>query len=626
MARRTVYFPESQPLSVRRLSGPSARALDVSFGERRSATTLAAPLGPTATEQAVVAATLVPMIGVTMWLGLTSHHLQRPVAATLYWSFLILASTLTGLVWWARRPASRFGPLLIGFAVLVWIVSWQAANSALAFDIGVLAEAPAFVLTFYLFLAFPTGRLEPAAARWIMAALGVVVVAFFLPWALFAPVIAGGGPLTRCALNCPQNVLQVGTAPGLVDVAGKAETYTTLAIAVAAAVVYLARLRAASRPQRRALMAVACTSLLFLPAYFVFNFAAWILHLDQGTLDTLAWGIVGTRILLPLGFLLALLQAERFAVTALGTLLQRLAARPTPAQWRDTIAEALDDQPLQLAYRDPTTDCFREADGAELTPPPAPSDRAWVPVARDGEPVAAMIVDETLTQDPELVRSAASATLLAVENGALEGELRESRARILEAGHEARRRIERDLHDSAQQRLIALRIHLTLAGERVEHEPERAELERLGLEVDQTIDELRDLAQGAYPQVLARAGLGGALRAAALRSSIPVSVQDAGLRRHTEALETTAYFCCLEGLQNAAKHAGPDVAVTIRLSENGGGMRFSVADDGTGFDPASVERSSGLMNIRDRVAAVGGIVTIDAAPGRGTVISAELPD
>jgi signal transduction histidine kinase len=613
-------------LSVRRLSGPSARALDVSFGERRSATTLAAPLGPTATEQAVVAATLVPMIGVTMWLGLTSHHLQRPVAATLYWSFLILASTLTGLVWWARRPASRFGPLLIGFAVLVWIVSWQAANSALAFDIGVLAEAPAFVLTFYLFLAFPTGRLEPAAARWIMAALGVVVLAFFLPWALFAPVIAGGGPLTRCALNCPQNVLQVGTAPGLVDVAGKAETYTTLAIAVAAAVVYLARLRAASRPQRRALMAVACTSLLFLPAYFVFNFAAWILHLDQGTLDTLAWGIVGTRILLPLGFLLALLQAERFAVTALGTLLQRLAARPTPAQWRDTIAEALDDQPLQLAYRDPATDRFREADGAELTPPPAPSDRAWVPVARDGEPVAAMIVDETLTQDPELVRSAASATLLAVENGALEGELRESRARILEAGHEARRRIERDLHDSAQQRLIALRIHLTLAGERVEHEPERAELERLGLEVDQTIDELRDLAQGAYPQVLARAGLGGALRAAALRSSIPVSVQDAGLRRHTEALETTAYFCCLEGLQNAAKHAGPDVAVTIRLSENGGGMRFSVADDGTGFDPASVERSSGLMNIRDRVAAVGGIVTIDAAPGRGTVISAELPD
>jgi signal transduction histidine kinase len=601
--------------------------LDVGVGEGERARRLAAPLGPTATGQAVVAAALVPMIGVTMGLGLTSDHLQRPQAAALYWSFLIVASTLIGLYWWVRRPASRFGPLLIAFAVLVWIVSWQAANSALAFDIGVLAEGPFFVMTFYLFLAFPTGRLEPPAARWLMAALTLGVVAFFLPWALFSPVIAGGGPLTSCAPHCPQNVLQVGTAPRLVDVAGKAESYTALAIVVAAALLYVVRLRRASRPQRRALMAVACTSLLFLPAYFVFNFSAWVLHVESPrTLDTMAWFIVGTRVLLPLGFLLALLQAERFALRALTTLVERLARRPTPEQWRDTIAEALDDQPLQLAYRDPATDRFRQADGAELTPPPVPSDRAWVPVARDGEPVAAMVVDETLTQDPELVRAAASATLLAVENGALEGELRESRARILEAGHEARRRIERDLHDSAQQRLIALRIHLTLAGERLEGEPERAELERLGLEVDQTIDELRDLAQGAYPQVLARAGLGGALRAAALRSSTPVNVQDQGLRRHTEALETTAYFCCLEGLQNAAKHAGPDTTVTIRLGENGSGMRFSVADDGAGFDPLSVERSSGLTNIRDRVAAVGGTVTIDAAPGRGTVISAELPD
>jgi hypothetical protein len=137
-------------------------------------------------------------------------------------------------------------------------------------------------------------------------------------------VIAGGGPLTRCAPSCPANALQIGSAPRLVEVAGKAETYTALAIAVAVWAVYFTRLRAASRPQRRALVAVAVTSLLFLPTYFVFNFAAWILYLEPRTLDTLAWGIVGTRILLPVGFLIALLQAERFAATSSRTLLERL--------------------------------------------------------------------------------------------------------------------------------------------------------------------------------------------------------------------------------------------------------------------------------------------------------------
>ena len=130
--------------------------------------------------------------------------------------------------------------------------------------------------------------------------------------------------------TCPPNALQIGSAPTVVEVAGKAETYVALAVALATLVVYVARLARASIPQRRALMAVAVTSLLFLPAYFIFNFSAWVLMLDPATLSTLAWGIVATRVLLPLGFLIALLQADRFAATALRTMLERLAARPTP--------------------------------------------------------------------------------------------------------------------------------------------------------------------------------------------------------------------------------------------------------------------------------------------------------
>src|SRR4029079_17195124 len=107
-----------------------------------------------------------------------------------------------------------------------------------AFDIGVLAEAPSFVLTFYLFLAYPMGRVEPPAARWLMGVPVVGVLAFFLPWALFSPVIAGGGPLTSCAPACPQSVVQIGTAPDLVEVAGKAETYTERPVTLAGLVVH----------------------------------------------------------------------------------------------------------------------------------------------------------------------------------------------------------------------------------------------------------------------------------------------------------------------------------------------------------------------------------------------------
>jgi len=248
-----------------------------------------------------------------------------------------------------------------------------------------------------------------------------------------------------------------------------------------------------------------------------------------------------------------------------------------------------------------------------------------VPVDRDHHLVAAMVIDERLTEDPELVTAAASATLLAVENGALEGELRASRARILEAGNAERRRIERDLHDSAQQRLVALRIHLALVGEKLDTPEERDMLDGLGTEVDEAIEELRDVARGLYPQLVSQLGLAAALAAVARRSAIPVRIIAAQLGRHSEELETTVYFCCLECMQNAAKHAGPDASVIVRLGEDRDQISFCVEDDGAGFDLAEVERGAGLANLADRVEAIGGTLDIDSRPGAGTRITGELP-
>jgi signal transduction histidine kinase len=531
---------------------------------------------------------------------------------------------LTGLYWGRRRPASRFGRLLALFGIGVWVVSWQAATAPLAFDIGVLAEAPFFVLTFYLFLAFPTGRIEPPAARWLLIALVVGVLAFFLPWALFSPVIAGGGPLTSCGTQCPANALQIATGPRLVEVAGKAETYAALAITLGVLVVYGRRLLTASRPQRRALLAVAITSLLFLPAYFVSNFAAYVLYVDAATLKALQWPIVVTRVLLPLGFLIALLQARGFATRAQQALLERLAARPTPAQWRDAVAEALDDPSLRLGYHDPASGELREAGGQSLRPP-ADERRAWVPIAQDGQPVAALELDATLAEDPELIRAAAAATLVAVEHGALEGELRDSETRIAAAGEAERERIRRDLHDSAQQRLIALRIRLLLLGERIGAPEERAALARLGDEVDRTLDELRDVARGVTPPLLADHGVGAALEAVARRAPVKVSVYDAGIGRPPQEVESAIYFCCVECLQNAVKHAGPDALVSIRLGRADREVRFSIEDDGAGFDPATIERGAGLANLATRVAAVGGRLLVEAREGAGTRVSGVVP-
>lgn len=573
----------------------------------------------------IVGLAIVPMVASLFWLGSTSDYLQRPAAASVFRAWLVATHVAVGLYWWQRRPASRFGPLLILFGAVAWVQGLQAANPPVLFAIGVLTEGLALLLGIYLLLAFPMGRLEPPAARWPMYGAVVGVVAFFLPWALLAPVIAGGGPLVRCAPTCPANPLQLATAPRVVDVAGTFETYMLLAVIVGIIVVYGKRVAGASRPARRALLAVAVTSLLWLPAYFAYTVAAWVLHLGPEVTDPLQWVVVATRALMPVGFLLALLQANGFAARAQQDLLDRLAGRPSPGEWRDAVAHALDDPALQLGYQDLTSGRFREADGRVLEPPVPGTGRTQVLIEHQQLPVAAMVVDEALTADPELVRAACAATLVAVEHGALEDELRTSRSRELDAQRAERERIGRDLHDSAQQRLIALRIRLMLLGEQLDLAEEREAVARLGDEVDRTISELRDIADGVRPLVLAERGVGPALEAVARRSPIRVTVYDTGIGRQPEPVETAIYFCCLECVQNAVKHAGPGALIAIRLDRRDERVQFTVEDDGRGFDLAAVTSGNGLGNLRQRVTALGGHVEVETRAGHGTRVSGAVP-
>jgi signal transduction histidine kinase len=380
-----------------------------------------------------------------------------------------------------------------------------------------------------------------------------------------------------------------------------------------------------TRPQRQALVAVATTSLLFLPIFFAFQLTANVIGADGQTVDLLAWVNVGARMLFPLGFLVALVQAEFFAGAAHARLLRELGTKPSREHWRDAVADALHDPGLKLGYRDSASGEFRDARAVPL--PPAARDGRWsAPVERDGDQVARLDVDEALREDPELVRAAAHATALALEQGQLQGELRASRARLVEAADIERRRLQRDLHDSAQQRLVALRVQLGLAAEMVDEQPGgRAMMQRLADQLEAALDELRGFTHGLYPAVLERHGVAEALRSACRRAALPVHIVDEGLQRQAAAVESAIYFCCLEAVQNAAKHAGRAATVSITLASRGGDVTFVVQDDGSGFDIARVERGIGLSNMADRIAAVGGRLRLDSAPTDGTRVLGSIP-
>ncbi|HEX2850631.1 MAG TPA: GAF domain-containing sensor histidine kinase [Acidimicrobiales bacterium] len=205
-------------------------------------------------------------------------------------------------------------------------------------------------------------------------------------------------------------------------------------------------------------------------------------------------------------------------------------------------------------------------------------------------------------------------------------ELRASRARLVAASDAERRRIERDLHDGAQQHLVALAVNLRLVHDLLGDDHDTAEkmLDQLIADVRETIQELRNLAHGIYPPLLMEGGLDPALRAAAARSPLDVEVDAGGAGRHATATEAAVYFCCLEALQNAAKHA-PGSHVDIRAWTEGGELRFEVADDGPGFDPAAAHGGQGFQNMSDRIGAIGGVLTWDSAPGKGTRVRGRVP-
>lgn len=564
----------------------------------------------------------------------TSDHLLRPRAYAFQIAVIVIGMTAAGLLWRLRRPGNPIAWGLFASAAAVAGVSLQGAESPLLHSVGVLFDAPVFILGYYVVFAFPQGRLTGVAERLLLGAIAAVLLAAFLPWFFFSPVVAGGAPLAACNAACPENVLMIANRPTFAAGAGDVEEYCAVAISIAILITLFYRFGAASTLRKRALVMVYLPALALTVAFGTFRAAnVGLVEVDASAADNLGWVVTAARSALPYGFLLAVVQASLLAGVALKKTAIRLEASPDVAHLRALLADSLGDPSLELGVRAPGQLGFLDSTGQAVDPFRLEPGRSSTTIEANGGTIALIVHDPALDSDPELVRAAGHAVVLAFEKGRLETalrsrntELRDSRARIQAAADTERHRIERDLHDGAQQRLVALRIRLNLAADLMPSDPRSGAriLRELVIEAEEALEDVRSLAAGVYPSLLADEGIPDALRALARRASLPTEVESAPLRRYPPEIESAVYFTCLEALQNSDKHAARATFVQISVRDDGA-LRFQIRDDGDGFASDEVTPGAGFTNMRDRVAAVGGELSIRSEPGAGTVVAGTIP-
>jgi signal transduction histidine kinase len=546
----------------------------------------------------------------------------------------LMVALPVGVGLYARRFAvsERFGSLLVIAGFVFFLGTLSESPDPWVYSVGRVWAWVAEVVFVWVILAFPTGRITAPVDRGLLIGGSLLVLCLYLPTAL----VTDGYPVptqwASCGTDCPANAFQITSSePAVVeDVLRPLRELLTIAIFTAVTARIAWRMRSASVLTRRALGPVLAVA-LFRLGVFALTLAARRVNPDSQLVDLGTWLLALAVPLLAVAFLAGVWRWRLFTGAAMQRLAGRVRADQGPEDLREALADAFDDPGLEIAYwlEDGR---WADADGRPVALP-APSDHRALTEVGDGDRrVAAIVHDAALQNDAAFADTAGAYALMMLENhrlsaqtAALVREVRESRARIQSSADDERRRIEHDLHDGAQQRLVALRIKLELAAERTEAQGATADLLRgLGTEVEEALDEVRTLARGIYPAPLADRGLVEALRAAALRSVLPTTVLAAGVGRYPRHIESAAYFCCLEAMQNASKHADGATAVVVDLSDDGD-LRFEVRDDGAGFDPDTVTGGVGFTSMRDRVAAAGGELAIESRPGHGTRVRARIP-
>jgi signal transduction histidine kinase len=555
-----------------------------------------------------------------LWVTLSADFLTYPGWLAVQKADFILGPVLAGLYWYRRRPQSRFGPMLIGFGFIGALYILQSASNSWLFSIGLLAETVIGLATRVLILAFPTGSLDRPAK----AILAISILVSPLPAVvnqLLSPQANAGASISGCRQACPSNEFAVASNPELAADLLEAFRFGVIFASSLTAGLLIWRFVKGTPPQRRALAIGTPIALLFLAFQIAFQLLGALNAPQSDFSEFVKWGIVGARAALWYGFLAALIAAELFAAHALKRLVGQSLRGPSRDELEALLQGPLGDPDLRLVFL-----------GGQEGPLPSAPGRDVTLVRHEGAPTVAIIHDPQLNDDPELLEAAGAVALLVAENAELDAgwtealqQLERSRARLVRAADDERRKFERNLHDSVQQQLISIKL-------RLEMEPEEGDLsessrERL-LEIAQSVEaalaQVREVAHGLYPPLLTASGLPAALRRLQEHATSPPEIDAVGVGRYPPEIESAVYYCCLEAIQNATKHGGRGVTVSVVLAEEDGRLTFRVVDDGPGFAVGEV-RGLGLQNMEDRVGALGGRLMISTAPGRGTTISGYVP-
>ena len=542
-----------------------------------------------------------------------SSHMEVPapeVGAGLV-AWITLSYVACGLIAWSRRPESRFGPLMVaaGFGPLLSRLS--EVDASLPQSIGEPCRLLPIVLFLHVFLAYPSGRLEGGFERVLVTAGYATAVGFGL-----AAMMLG--------LSGHKSLIEVLDRPDAAGIMLGIGRVGTAAVALTGLGALLLRTRSLRRPVRRSLVRASfALTLLTLAAGVVAR------HFNWPAAEPIKW--VGFTLIgvAPVLFLVGFLQT-RLARSAVADLFIELRTHPAPADLRDALARALRDPSLKLVYWLPEFGSYAGVDGQEVNLRELGAGRAVTLIDQEGAHVAALIHEPGLNDEPELLDAATAAAAISLENGRLHAELRArlqelrgSRARIVDAGQKERQRLERNLHDGAQQRLIALSLELGFLEERLAGDPEAtARLDQARQEIATSLDELRAVAHGIHPAVVTGHGLEIGLEQLAARASVPVRLEVKIEGRLPERLEVAAFYLVSESLANIGKHAKATSA-TVEVARANGQLTVEVVDDGVGG--ADTERGSGLRGLADRVEALEGRLRVWSPNGGGTRLRAEIP-
>ena len=532
---------------------------------------------------------------------------------------------IAGLLGWARRPASAVGKLLT-VAGLLWLLAralvWAGPNPVV-FSAGLVLVLLPIAFVAHLAIGFPSGRVTAPFERF------VVIVSYLV-------IIAGVAflDLSECP-DCPRNLLGIPAEEGMGRWLRALVLVSTLGAITAFCAVLVGHWRRGSRAARRVLAPVLPTALL----YAAVSAATILSELGApvGLGRQWLWVEDVAILAVPVAFLGGLLRS-RLARYGVGELVVELGTA-VGGELRSAVSRALGDPSVEIAYWVRDLDGYVGAGGRPIELPSAEPDRAVTVITRADERIGALVHDPALREEPELLDAVCAAAGLAMENERLHAEVlarlaevSASRARILEAADAERRRVERNLHDGAQQRLVTLSLALTMARSRLAKEatppgePPGAHvgdlLSEAAEELVQALRELRELGRGIHPTILTEEGLDAALQSLAERSPVPVEISGHARAPLPQPVEAAAYYLVSEALANVAKYANAS-CVKVNVGRCERGLRVEVADDGMGG--AAAHPGSGLEGLADRVAALDGRLVVDSPPGHGTRVTAEIP-